>query len=73
MLFVYSMEYGRYKILYRIEIINVFLKKRVAGGRKKNGMSKEHAVCRNVGEPYQLRSAVSRTTAEMTSALPAHP
>ncbi|XUR87349.1 hypothetical protein WCP94_003989 [Bilophila wadsworthia] len=35
MLFVYSMEYGRYKILYHAEIINVFLKKRVAGGRKK--------------------------------------
>ncbi len=68
------MEYGRYKVLYCIEIINIFLRKRVAGGRKKkNGMSKEHAVCRNVGEPYQLRSAVSRNTAEMTSALPAHP
>lgn len=44
------MEYGRYKISYYIEIINIFLKKRVTGGRKKkNGMSKEHAVCRNAG------------------------
>ena len=25
------------------------MKKRVTGGRKKNGMSKEHAVCRNAG------------------------
>ena len=32
-----------------IKIINIFLKKRVTGGRKKNGMSKEHAVCRNAG------------------------
>ena len=43
------MGYGRYKISYYIEIINIFLKKRVTGGRKKNGMSKEHAVCRNGG------------------------
>ena len=49
MLLVYSMEYGRYKISYYIEIINIFLKNRVTGGRKKNGMSKEHAVCRNAG------------------------
>ena len=29
MLFVYSMGYGRYKMSYYIEIINIFLKKRV--------------------------------------------
>ena len=68
------MEYGRYKVLYCIEIIKYISEKTCCGRTlKKNGMSKEHAVCRNVGEPYQLRSAVSRNTAEMTSALPAHP
>lgn len=59
---------------YYIEIINIFLKKRVTGGRKKKTACPKNMPCVVTREePYQLRSAVSRNTAEMTSALPAHP
>ena len=67
------MEYGRYKISYYIEIINIFLKNVLREDAKKTACPKNMPCVVTREEPYQLRSAVSRNTAEMTSALPAHP
>ena len=70
-----DMEAGTEALLKKFKIINIFLKKRVTGGRK-NGMSKEHAVCRNGGRTVSAsirRQQEYRRDDQRAARPPAHP